>query len=333
MKVTQVFLYSCMLICWFTPAISQNAPQKHTSFTPGELWLDDQGQHINAHGGSIIKEGSKYYWYGEKRGGRASQGVNVYSSDDLYNWKFEKLALSPVDDSTHAIAWGCIIERPKVVYNEATKTYVMWFHLELRGQGYHAALAAVATSKTPTGPFQYVSSFRPNGNMSRDMTVYLDDDGSAYHIYASEDNYQLRISKLTADFLNPTTQDSLLFREHREAPAVFKHKGWYYLFTSGCTGWKPNRAALYRAKNLFGPWENMGDPMRGPHSEITFDGQSTFILPISGKPNAFVFMANRWIPNNLKDSRYLWLPIQLNESLPFVEWMDEWDLSWFDKAK
>jgi beta-xylosidase len=324
--------FALLLLCmWVGGAYTQIV--NYTSFKPGELWLDDRGEHLNAHGGSILYEDGTYYWYGEKRGDRQSLGVNVYSSKDLYHWKFENLALSPVEDPEHDIAWGCIMERPKVIFNSKTKQYVMWFHLELKGQGYLAARAAVATSSSPTGPFHFISSFRPNGHMSRDMGLYLDEDGSAYHIYASEDNYQLRISRLTDDFLQPTTKDSLLFSEHREAPALFKYKGWYYLFTSGCTGWTPNRARLHRSKDLFGPWENMGDPMRGPESAITFDGQSTFILPIVGKKDAFVFMANRWVPNHLKDSRYLWLPIRLDEDLPYVEWMDEWTLEWFDQQK
>src|SRR3546814_17647560 len=100
----------------------------------------------------------------------------------------------------------------------------MSYHLELRGPGIAAARAAVAVRNSPTGPFRFVESFRPNGNMSRDMGLFVDDDGSAYHIYASEDNFDLRISRLTDDYLKPTTQESMLFREHREAPALFKYR-------------------------------------------------------------------------------------------------------------
>ena len=34
---------------------------------PGELWPDDRGRHIQAHGGGIIKLGDTYYWFGEDR--------------------------------------------------------------------------------------------------------------------------------------------------------------------------------------------------------------------------------------------------------------------------
>lgn len=322
--------FALVIVIGFLPSDGAIAQQQEVSsgvFRPGERWPDQHGEHINAHGGGLLYHEGRYYWYGEKRGQRQSQGVNVYSSEDLYHWTFESLALSPADDQESDIAWGCIMERPKVIYNAQTGQFVMWFHLELRGQGYEAARAAVAVSDTPAGPFEFVDSFRPNGHMSRDMTLFVDDDGAAYHIYAADDNFELRIARLTDDFLKPTPQDSLMFRLHREAPAVFKYGGKYYLFTSACTGWEPNRAALHVADDLFGPWTSLGDPMRGPEAAITFDAQSTYVLPVFGKKDAFIFMANRWKPRDLIDSRYIWLPIRLDEEVPYVQWEDEWSIS------
>ena len=223
------------------------------------------------------------------------------------------------------------MERPKVIYNERTGKYVMWFHLELKGKGYSAARAGVAISDKPTGPFTFINSFRPNGNMSRDMGLFVDDDGKAYHIYSSRENYDLRVALLTDDYLSPTPKDSLLFSKHREAPALFKHNKKYYLITSGCTGWEPNKASLHVANSLFGPWEHAGDPMVGPEAGLTFGGQSTFVLPVQGKRDAFIFMADRWNPKDLADSRYLWLPVNFKNGLPSVEWKDEWKLSDFNK--
>jgi beta-galactosidase len=70
--------------------------------------------------------------------------------------------------------------------------------------------------------------------------------------------------------------------------------------------------------------------MSGPQADITFDGQSTFVLPVAGKKDQFIFLADKWNPGNLKDSRYLWLPIQFKNETPVVQWMDEWHLDWFE---
>ena len=64
------------------------------------------------------------------------------------------------DGSGHKIEKGCVIERPKVIYNEKTKKFVMWFHLELKGQGYKSAEYGVAESDTPAGPFRFLYASR-----------------------------------------------------------------------------------------------------------------------------------------------------------------------------
>jgi hypothetical protein len=309
--------------------INTNVAKKNTSFKPGEVWHDQADEVINAHGGGILYQNGKYYWFGETRGESESRGVGVYSSGDLYNWKNEGIALAQQKDNSSEIAIGCVMERPKVIYNKKTGKYVMWFHLELKGQGYNAARAGVAVSDKVTGPYKYLKSFRPNGNMSRDMTLYVDDDGSAYHVYSSRDNYDLRLVKLTDDYLSATTKDSLLFSNHREAPALFKYNTNYYLITSGCTGWAANEASLHVSNSLYGPWKLLGNPMKGANADLTYGGQSTYILPIQGKENAFIFMADRWKPRDLKDSRYLWLPVQFKNNEPYIDWLDEWSLDFF----
>ena len=43
---------------------------------------------------------------------------------------------------------------------------------------------------------------RDGGQMARDMTLFVDDNGKAYHIYSSEDNLTLQIAELTDDYLD-----------------------------------------------------------------------------------------------------------------------------------
>ncbi|WP_205511098.1 family 43 glycosylhydrolase [Longitalea arenae] len=334
-----MFMFSiCLLLAAGDSAFSQehvptpvHGPYK--TFNPGQLWYDDRGEGINAHGGGLLYAGNTYYWFGERRGRQGTSGVNVYSSQDLYNWKYEGLALATDStDSSSDIVPGCVMERPKVIYNAKTGKYVMWFHLELKGKGYSAARAGVAVSDKVTGPYKFLHSFRPNGNMSRDMTLFVDDDGSAWHMYSSRENYDLRLTRLSDDYLQPTTADKLLFSAHREAPALFKYEKNYYLITSGCTGWAPNKATVHTATSLWGPWTKMEyNPMAGAGADSTFGAQSTFIQPVAGKKGAFIFMADKWNPHDLRDSRYLWLPLQMRDGRPVVEWVPAWDLQLFAK--
>lgn len=141
--------------------------QKRTAFEPGKPWPDNKGTHLNAHGGGLLYDKGRYYLYGEHKvagpaGNAAQVGVHCYSSKDLYNWKDEGIAFAVAPDGSGSeVEKGCVLERPKVVYNKQTGKYVMWFHLELKGKGYEVARTAVAVSDKATGPYKYVRSYRP----------------------------------------------------------------------------------------------------------------------------------------------------------------------------
>ncbi len=307
------------------------------SFTPGKVWKDNNGVPVNAHGGGMLFDQGRYWWFGEhkvegKKGNNAWVGVHCYSSADLYNWKDEGIALKVSEDSASDITAGCILERPKVIFNRQSGKYVMWFHLELKGQGYKAARSGVAVADRVAGPYSFVESMRPNGEMARDMTLFVDDDGKAYHFYASEDNATMVISELSGDYLKPSGRFvKILNGRFREAPAVCKHRGKYYLITSDCTGWAPNAAGVAVAESIWGPWKESGNPCQGAVSEtvLTFRSQSTFIQPVVGRPGAFIFMADRWNPGNAIDGRYVWLPIMWENDMPAIRWMHEWNLDVF----
>lgn len=67
------------------------------------------------------------------------------------------------------------------------------------------------------------------GQMARDMNLFVDDDGKAYHIYASEENSTLHISQLSDDYLShPGKYIRVFISRFREAPAIFKYNSKYY---------------------------------------------------------------------------------------------------------
>ncbi len=311
---------------------------KTDSFRPGQIWLDSCGNPIQAHGGGIVYSQGTYYWFGENKAGKTRPGIlrdlsrvdvigiNCYSSQDLYDWKFEGIVLpAEPDDPASDLHPSKVVERPKVIHNLLTQKYVMWMHIDTADYAY--ARAGVAISDAPTGPFHYLGSCRPNGAMSRDMTLFQDEDGTAFHICSSENNRTVHISLLSDDYLKPSGQVLRTFQDRfREAPAMFKRQGKYYLITSGCTGWIPNAAEYAMASSMSGPWSFLGNPCRGARSEETFGAQSTFVLPVVGKPGKYIFMADIWNKHDLSDSRYAWLPIRFDGDRIVVEWLDEWDL-------
>ena len=123
----------------------------------GSLWPDNNGAHINAHGGSILEHGGVWYWYGEHKtsgwdGRLAWVGVHVYSSTDLEHWTDRGIALAVTDEPGSPICRGERIERPKVIFCRKTGKFVMYFHSA--NDDHSRAEMGVAVSDTPTGPFQ-----------------------------------------------------------------------------------------------------------------------------------------------------------------------------------
>lgn len=197
--------------------------------------------------------------------------------------------------------------------------------MHIDSEDYSYARAGVAVSDSPKGPFNYLGSVRPYGQMSRDMTLFVDDDGSAYHIFSSEENATLYVSLLNEDYLSHSdTYKRIFIGESREAPAVMKRKDNYYMLTSGCTGWDPNEAHYAVSKSMLGEWKEMGNPCIGEDSELTFIAQACYILPLGGDGEQFVFMADRWNKTNIEDSRYVWLPGKFREDQMEISWQDEW---------
>jgi len=311
---------------------------KLNSFKPGRIWLDSCGNPIQAHGGGILYSQGTYYWFGENKAGPTRPGIlhdlcrvdfigiNCYSSQDLYNWKYEGIVL-PADqnDPGSDLHPGKVVERPKVIFNSFTGKYVMWVHMDTAD--YETARAGVAVSEQPTGPYRYLGSQRLNGADCRDCTIFQDQDGKAYLVFASEWNKTIHIVTLDDEYLRPTrTETHVLENRRREAPALFKSGGHYYLITSGCTGWDPNPAEYALANSPLGPWKVMGSPCTGSGVPMTFGSQSTFVFPVIGMRDAFIFMADRWQKEDLGASRYVWLPVRFNGEQIMIEWLDEWNL-------
>ncbi|HAH56249.1 MAG TPA: beta-glucanase [Flavobacterium sp.] len=170
------------------------------------------------------------------------------------------------------------------------------------------------------------------GQMSRDMTLFVDDDQQAYHITSSEESQTILISKMSEDYLSLTNEYIRVLPDGRnEAPAIFKMGGKYYMISSTLTGWKSNPARLSVSDNMMSGWKFIGNPCRGTdvENESTFNSQSTYVLPVIGKKDAFIYIGDSWNSINLIDSRYIWLPIQFQDGLPIIKWYNSWNLDFF----
>lgn len=311
-------------------------------------WYDTDGNIINASDGGIIYADGAYHWYGmalralpmgsNGSGGQVTTtGVVMYRSEDLYNWQYEGVILACSDDKQSELYGPLRFERPKIIYNDKTGKYVLWCHYVKfpgdHGDTYGTAEAGVAICDTVNGNYTWLGHNRPidDNGLVRDCTLYKDSDGSAYFIYdrqIAERNRCQHIVKLTDDYTAPTdtyVRDETLF--WREAAAVIYHDGYYFMVTSDLSSWAFNQAKYFRAKNVMGPWEDMGDPCVGDTEHTTFRSQSTYIFKVQGKHDLYILMAERHNTDNFMECSYIWLPIRFGENNTLsIEYFEEWTL-------
>ena len=154
----------------------------------------------------------------------------------------------------------------------------------------------MAVSDTPFGPFRYVDSYRldqipaddPDNQhpsqlgMARDMNLFQDDDAArtGYIVYSSEENRTMYVSRLNASYMyldvppsrsvNGVDFSRSFQGQQREAPAIFKYDGTYYMITSGATGWAANPARYATAPSPSAPGRSTATrpsaPMPTPRS-------------------------------------------------------------------
>ncbi|MCM3749607.1 RICIN domain-containing protein [Paenibacillus pasadenensis] len=311
------WLMLVMLIGIF--GMAQGASAQSAAIFNGYQFTDTDGNGVHAHGGNIIKHNGYYYFFGENRNeDNTFYAVSVYRSTDLKNWEFRNHVLT---QSSHPELALANIERPKVVYNASTGKFVMWMHKE-NGIDYSEAKAAVAYSDTIDGDYTYTGSFRPMGIGSRDCTLFVDDNGDAYFIASSNGNADLNFYKLSSDYLTVDSLAKSMAGAHREAPAVFKRNGVYFLLTSGNSGWWPNQQKYATSTTgITGTYSNFVNVGDGN----AYRSQTTFVLPIqnsSGNTTSFMYMGDRWAGAWNKpviQSRYVWANIEFptNTSMTF----------------
>ncbi len=320
----------------------------HGEITEFTDWYDIDGNIINASDGGVIFAEGKYHWYGqalgdlpygaEGTGGQTtSVGVVMYESEDLLSWKYEGVILPCSQDVNSELRAPMRFERPKIIYNEKTKQYVLWCHF-VGYPGDHGgepglSEAGIAVCDTVNGVYEWKGYFRPydeNGQV-KDCTLYQDKDGTAYFIYDqcfdAEDRC-LHIAKLSEDYLSCTEgHRKIEVGFHREAPAVVYHDGYYFMMTSGLTGWNYNQARYLRSTSLLGEWEDMGDPCVGDEEHTTFRTQTTYIFRVEGT-DTYIHMAERHNIENFLHCSYVWLPIIFKENHTIeLRYEREWKLT------
>lgn len=230
-----------------------------------------------------------YYTYRYVTDADGFSHISQQTSKDGYTFEGDTQVLTKAEVCASIEDGNCKLESISWAQNPKDGRVFMWAHFEKAGD-YTLGQVAVAYG-TPGGNLTFGGAFRPGGDDSRDMTFFADDDGAAYIVCAINTNTNLGLYALTADWTNVTSKVATLQPgEHREAPALIKDDGWYYLFTSTAAGWYASQGKYISAQNLSGPWS----ASRNIGNLNTFGAQSGGVVKVGDN---FVEAANRWAAN------------------------------------
>ncbi len=279
---------------------------RYNSIRPGREWLDTNGKPIQAHGFSVFwnEQEKLWYWYGEnkeftKKGGTVwTWGIRYYTSGDLYNWDDRGLLIPPGEDLNEPLHPTYCIDRPHIIFCEKTGKYVCWIKVMASEV---AQFMIVMQSDRFEGPYEYVHRFyNPLKMYCGDFCLHVDEETKKAYIWFERPHFQMICATLSDTYTEVTEEysvhyDGLLPPYTREAPTFFERNGKKYLFTSGTSGYYPNKSDVCVFDDYHGEYRSLGDPNIGDKSETSFSSQITSVIRLPGT-DRYIACADRWMP-------------------------------------
>jgi hypothetical protein len=280
-----------------------------TTITPGKVWLDTNGNRIQAHGGSIITVKDTFYWYGENKEKTTGEdeiwhwGVRCYSSNDLYNWKDEGIIIPPdTENPSSPLHPTSYMDRPHIIYNKKNQKFVCW--LKIMGE---PPYFTILEADDILGPYKMVSdNVNPFNLGIGDFDLSVDELSGKAYLFSQKPHTSIYVVGLNDNY----TDVEGSYREYfpkiappdaREAPAHFFRKGKHYLITSGTTGYYPNPSEYAISSDWLGDYVVMGDPHEKDPSKTSFNSQISSVFKNPKKKDLYIALADRWKPAISKD--------------------------------
>lgn len=262
-----------------------------------------------------------------------NHSVNLYTSQDLVTWTYEGNVL-PEANRVDGVLYS-----PKVIYHEASHTYVLWYNW-VPGYSY-----GVATSTSRAGPFRTISNSTgnttqfgwPNNTGVGDFSLFKDDDGKGYLLYGA--NFHCQVEPLSDDYTYSlyasTGRTSGILPFGIEAPAMFKRNGVYYALVSEMCCYCRTGGVIYAymASAPLGPYTYLGVLANGTNpfgGRVSISAQQTNVFRVPGATpdqDQFIWQGDRWqsAPDSLKGHDFTYwsvLSFYPNGSIADIQWQD-----------
>jgi hypothetical protein len=212
---------------------------------------------------------------------------------------------------------GGEIDSPKALRCPRTGGIILWFHLV------QAGTAGVAFASGAGESFGFLHGIRVADAMTRDMSLFTDDDGSVWHIFRQEVEQQLYVALLD-ETLTRHDGDTVAMATKglTRTPQVLKWDGLYWLLAANEEG----EVQFATGFSLRGPWEVAGNPCIGSEAQIGsfFNSRPSCLVPVNG--DAVIMVADDG------GGRHVWLPFDFSHGVPELRWNGSWSpASWMTR--
>ena len=200
-------------------------------------------------------------------GCRTDVNLTVHTSPDLSDGSWVLRSAVSVAPSQRPA--NATFGRPKVIYNAATKRYVLWvnwFPFVNGGPAFMSSAYQTLTATSPEGPFVNAMFSVPTLHAAGgDLGLFLDGDGAGYVIYTSiASGHRVSVERLSDDFTNTTRNNSGLLPFPGgcfESPALFSRGGTIFALSAPCCCNCVEGSTVMALRSTggpFGPWVPAG---------------------------------------------------------------------------
>ena len=254
---------------------------------------------------TVINVNGIYYAYAtQSHHGGKMINIQVASSKDLFNWKYEGDALpqKPVWASHTQDFWA-----PDVLYDSAAKKYVMFYCAKSDDRAFDKCIG-VAFSDNPSGPFidKGTPVIAGKGFGDIDPMAMTDPQTGKKLLYWGSGFEPIRVRELSDDwksFKDGSPEIPLVFPGKEKNYSSLIEGAWvdyydstYYLYYSGdnCCGSKANYAVMIaKSKSAFGPFVRLGE-IKADSSSVILEKDAKWNAP---GHNSIIKdkKGNRWI--------------------------------------
>ena len=193
------------------------------------------------------------------------------------------------------------MDRPHIIYCEKTKKYVAWLKIMA---GEVSQFMSVMQADDFLGPYEFVHKiYKPLEMDTGDFALHVDEETKKAYIFFERPHFELVTATLSDTYTEVTGEYSehykgLLPPYTREAPAYFERNGRKYLFTSGTSGYYPNKSQVCVFDDYHGEYKDLGNPHIGDETNTSFSSQITSVLKVPGK-DLYIACADRWMPGKM----------------------------------